>query len=503
MKRLLLLAVLFSVLTPQVHAQESDSLFKKLELRALEFILPPSALKLYKSMSDSEKVRWAERYWRAVDPTPTTPQNEYYQEFLQRLRYAFRHFRNMVPPYFMDDRARYYIRFGPPDDLVESVGLGKKYRSNQTWAYYSYNLFVDFVEFDTYGYREVADLSEAVKGYPGNERARIASELYQERADLSPKYLAFRNVRNDLQYFSEIQDLTEERKRAELQAPPVKFSFSYQAEPLNVLLSSCVFRGNGGRSRVELYYLVPLRELTFEPQNSGKLQAELQSTLVLYNERYEPVIRRVFHIPLSVASKEEAQRRSFANQQNEELLPGTYFLAWRFEDRLGNRLAILKSQLNVRGFPADSLSVSDVQFAHRILLNATGSNLKANGIKVVPYISTTVLKSRPIMIYFEIYNLHKNEGKTHFKVAYEITALGQAGSGLRDTATRIVNFLRGKKPQENIGMSFESRGESDFEQIYSSLDFSKTTPGKKQLTVTVTDLVSGEKATTTRTFILR
>ncbi len=496
---LLMISALLLVPGP-VRAQDLEKRLQKLELAALEFILPQEALQTYRALPDSEKAAWAARYWRAMDPTPTTPVNEYYEEFRKRLRFAYEHFRNLVPPYYLDDRARYYLRFGPPDDRAESVGLGKKYRNNMTWAYYDYNLFIDFVEFETYGYREVPDLTEAVQGYPLNERARIASELYAERADLSPRYLVFRTVKNDLQYLGEIQDFTEERTRAEQQAPPVTFRFHYKAKPLHVLLNSSVFRGKNSLSRVELYYLVPLKELGFTG-TAGNWQAKLRWTLILYDRNYKPVLRNSQEIPLAAKSAAEISRRSYANQVNEELAPGRYFLAWRFENGDGSRLAILKSHLNVRPFPAGKLAVSDVQFAHQILLNARGENTKAHGIRVVPYISSTLSRNRPVLVYYEIYNLALREGKSHFRVQYEVEGLG--GGGLRETAARIVNFIRGKPVTGTTGTSFETQGQTPFEQLYSSLDFSNTAPGKKRMKITVTDLNSGQQASVQKVFLLQ
>jgi GWxTD domain-containing protein len=482
--------------------QEVD--WAKIELQALEFILPEKALKFYQSLSDSEKIEWATRYWKAMDPTPTTPHNEYYEEFRRRVRYAYQNFHNLVPPYFMDDRARYYIRFGPPDDQVISSGLGKKYRSNITWAYYTMNLFVDFVEYDAFGYREVPDLSVAVQGYPGAEKARIASELYLERADLSPRYLAFQDVRNDLQYFSEVQTFTQDKKLALEKAPPVRFEFKHKALPLNVHIASCVFRGRGGRSRVELYFSIPLDELSFQPDpEKAAWVARLQKSIILYDQLYREQFLESTELPLYVRQTDNLRGRAYVGQHNFELEPGTYQLALRIEHRTGNRLAILKSGLRVRSFPPGELSVSDVQFAHKIFLNAKGKYVKANGIQVVPYISTTILREKPVLIYFEIYGLTLNQkGRTRFKVEYRVEHLGET-TVLAEAAARIASFFRGHRQEPVVGTRFETEGQSEFEQIYSNLDLSNVPAGKKQLVIQVTDLIAGKTAEIRKLFYLK
>jgi len=152
MKQLLLIVYFLTSLitSDQVTSQSNEK--KKVELAALEFVLSEESLKLYKEMSDSGKIIWANRFWRAMDPTPTTNKNEYYLEFRERFDYAFENYHNITAPYYLDDRAKYYIKYGQPDDYVESVGIGKFYKDNITWAYYNFNLFIDFVDFSTYGY---------------------------------------------------------------------------------------------------------------------------------------------------------------------------------------------------------------------------------------------------------------------------------------------------------------------------------------------------------------
>lgn len=61
-------------------------------------------------------------FWEQQDPTPTTTYNERLIEHWQRIAYSKEHFtQNKSGPLSADDRARIYIRYGPPD--VQRSGM--------------------------------------------------------------------------------------------------------------------------------------------------------------------------------------------------------------------------------------------------------------------------------------------------------------------------------------------------------------------------------------------
>ncbi|MFQ5750850.1 MAG: hypothetical protein ACE5HI_02540, partial [bacterium] len=197
------------------------------------------------------------------------------------------------------------------------------------------------------------------------------------------------------------------------------------------------------------------------------------------------------------------KNNSYINQHNEELQPGNYHLALRFENPESGRLAILKSQLHIRNFSSKQLAISDIQFAHQIQYNPEAKNLKPNGLQVVPYISSVIRKNRPIMVYFEIYNLTLDEtNRSHFRVSYQITQTGDKRNIIVDTAAKITSSILGKPKPSSIGTSYEGIGTMSFEQIYSSFDFSSSTKGKKRFLVTVKDLISGKETSSTNSFVL-
>lgn len=58
-------------------------------------------------------------FWKEVDPTPGTAVNEKYQNFLERVKYAEKHYGGFVRG-AQSDRGDIYIRFGKPDQIIEA-----------------------------------------------------------------------------------------------------------------------------------------------------------------------------------------------------------------------------------------------------------------------------------------------------------------------------------------------------------------------------------------------
>ncbi len=62
--------------------------------------------------TEEDRARFRDMFWRARDPDPSSPQNEFLLEFERRLAYARAHFRGPE-----SDQGRIYILLGPPQEL--------------------------------------------------------------------------------------------------------------------------------------------------------------------------------------------------------------------------------------------------------------------------------------------------------------------------------------------------------------------------------------------------
>ena len=421
----------------------SQQIFKDDQQRQAVFriILSPELRQVYELIADPLAMeKWEQKYWKVSDPTPNNEVNEFYDEFIDRFKFAKKHYSNIISPLYLDDRGKYYLKYGEPDEKVISVGIGNKaYDDNETWAYYDYNLFIDFVEEIGFGFREANSLLQAVKiGFGLASKIRAAAELYVERESLHPKYISFQKIadqvggletadwlRAEADLYQITGSLNKEKSLALDNAPPTKYSFSHEKERLDAQLTSAVFRGEHGNSRAELYYSLPLRQLNFEPDTQIPLASLVEKQLTIYNQDFDKVLHKEEGLKIGARNQQEIEKRIYINQHTEQLNPGLYNIALQLDNRSGKKMAILRAQLNVKDFSRDSLMISDIQLASQIREGVTSSrNVKPNGILVVPYLGNIINKARPISVYFEVYHLTVDEpGQTRFKVSYEVRSI--------------------------------------------------------------------------------
>ena len=75
--------------------------------------------------TDDERDKFIETIWRSRDPDPDTEENEFKEQFYERVAYANEHFSSGKPGR-LTDRGRIYIKFGKPDS-IESHPTGGAY----------------------------------------------------------------------------------------------------------------------------------------------------------------------------------------------------------------------------------------------------------------------------------------------------------------------------------------------------------------------------------------
>ena len=95
-------------------------------IKDVDLILTQAERDAWKKLqTDDEREKFIEDFWRSRDPDPDTEENEFKQEFFERIAYANEHFSSGKPGR-LTDRGRIYIKFGKPDE-IESHPAGGAY----------------------------------------------------------------------------------------------------------------------------------------------------------------------------------------------------------------------------------------------------------------------------------------------------------------------------------------------------------------------------------------
>ncbi len=85
-------------------------------LSEVRFLITRQEKKLFLNlMTDSERKKFKEEFWKKRDPNPVTPDNSFKEEYYNRIEKATKLFREGKRPGWLTDRGRVYILLGPPE----------------------------------------------------------------------------------------------------------------------------------------------------------------------------------------------------------------------------------------------------------------------------------------------------------------------------------------------------------------------------------------------------
>ncbi len=99
---------------------------------AVSFLLTDAEKKQFANLADDAARReWVFRFWKALDPDPATPDNEYEIEFYRRVQYADAHFSTETVRGSLSDRGRVLLVLGAPS----YVGMSPLLQSEDPMTY--------------------------------------------------------------------------------------------------------------------------------------------------------------------------------------------------------------------------------------------------------------------------------------------------------------------------------------------------------------------------------
>jgi GWxTD domain-containing protein len=101
----------------------------------IDLLVGQDSTKFMKSLSKEGQQQFLVDFWLRRDPTPGTRQNEYFNDFAERVKQADEMFSSGLEHGVNSDRGRIYIKYGKPDD-VERYPADPDYPAHEDWFYY-------------------------------------------------------------------------------------------------------------------------------------------------------------------------------------------------------------------------------------------------------------------------------------------------------------------------------------------------------------------------------
>ena len=257
--------------------------------------------------------------------------------------------------------------------------------------------------------------------------------------------------------------------------------------PMAFVYDSADFRGTGDRSRLELYV----------GRTGGAVGDTVltEASMILYDKSWNPVYEsssRFSHIPGNEA--DTLITLDFAA----DVPPGQYILAVQVDDPRTGQMGAQRMGVQIEDYADSVLSLSDIAFASRIVEDSTAQR---GGLRVTHHPWRRYFSTNPVVIIYEIYGLRDDAfGQTHYQMDYMITPLD--GGSLTARVLRGIGRPLGLDQSESLTISYERTGEGSDEVSYIEIDLSGSAPGPYEVSVSITDSVTGQTVSKRKTFTI-
>jgi GWxTD domain-containing protein len=386
-----------------------------------------------KLQTDDEREEFIEDFWRSRDPDPDTEENEFKQEFFERLAYANEHFSSGKPGR-LTDRGRIYIKFGKPDE-VESHPAGGTYErpadegggSTSTYPFekwfYRYlpgarsGVELEFVDPTGSGEYRLArnpDEKDALIYIPGAGPTFAELAGLETRADRLANLGGFGRVN-----YSRMQDSPFEvmNLQADLERD-LPFTRNYLSSstdtpvvndnPLNFETQINYFRQSDNRVLAALVIQTGNDQLSFN--DSGGLQTarmNIFGRVITVANRSVGKFEDSLVTTATTAELTSARNRKSVYAKAFILEPGRYRVDVMLRDIQSGAMGVQRVAFVVPEFPADRLSTSSIVLATKLENLERGAAVGPFVIgttKVVPNLSGVYHRGEPVGVYMQVYN---------------------------------------------------------------------------------------------------
>jgi len=273
----------------------------------------------YHQLGGYDRSEWLRKYWVLQDPTPTTEENEAWDEFFHRITYARAHFsevwnyrhlrflrdqnlKDTWPKAPWDARGELIIKFGAPD-ISSTIAY-----HTEEWIYYNHN--VDFIvkQYITNIYGKAIKEGEMSRAFHRNQSAFVEANFISKEIFL--------------------------------------FDFIHMAKPMkNIQLS---IKDKPEHAGAVLAYMIPYKELKIK-KVKNRFSVEYLERIVIFDEDMREVYRNETLQKLAKNKKKEFRKGKTINGIIlMPLKPGEYRAALRIEDQQSKKLGIFIKTFIVR-----------------------------------------------------------------------------------------------------------------------------------------------------------
>jgi GWxTD domain-containing protein len=414
---------------------EVSKVFKNWINKDVKYIITKDEKRAFNELkTDEERENFIENFWRRRDPNPDTEENEYREQFYERIAYANENFASGIPGW-MTDRGRVYITWGKPDS-VEAHPSGGYYDrptyegGGSTTAY----------PFETWFYRHLEGIGDGIEiefvDPTGTGEYRLARNPYEkdalattgggglttaEQLGIGSDDRSTRQLGAGQTYYGREQDNPFRRLQinTDLMRPPqVKFSDLQELaggtsavidnNPFDFDLGISLFRQSEERVVVAFTIQAENKELVFE-EVGGLPTAKMNifGRITAVSGKRSGIFEDSVTTNSSSEELSEVKDKKSVYQKAYALTPGTYKVDVVVRDVVSGNRGIRSMGFTVPRYEESKLGVSSLILAAKLYTTTEkdiGGMFVIGGSKVIPNLSGVYKKGQDVGIYMQIYN---------------------------------------------------------------------------------------------------
>ena len=461
---------------PRTVKVEVKRAYKDWLEKDVAYIITPEEKKAFKLLqTDEERENFIENFWRRRDPDPDTEENEFREQYYERIAYANEHYSSGVPGW-KTDRGRIYITFGKPDELeTHPTGGGydrPDYEGGGSTTTYPFEVWfyrhldnvgdgieIEFVDPTGTGEYRIArspEEKDAMATVPG------AGLTLSEQLGLTTKADRNSMAGGGANYMRE-QDTPFRRMEiiTALQRPPqVKFNDLQTAltgsglidnNPLDFGLRVDFFRQSDDRVMVTFTIQADNKELSFEDVGGvPTARMNIFGRITSVSNKRSGIFEDTVSADSTADDLAQVKDRKSVYQKGYVLVPGTYKVDVIVRDVGSNNRGIISKGFTVPKYEPSKLNTSTLILASRLYSTSDrdiGGQFVIGDKKVIPNLSGIYKKGQEVGVYMQVYNtgIDQTTLRPSVDVEYilskggkELLRQSEDWSGLSDSGQRLT-----------------------------------------------------------------
>lgn len=457
--------------------EEAAEIYQNWLSKDVKYIITPEEKKAFKALkTDEERENFIENFWRRRDPNPDTEENEYREEYYERIAYANENFTSGKPGW-MTDRGRIYITWGKPDS-IESRPMGGAYdrpawEGGGTTTTYPFEIWfyrnldgigsgieIEFVDPTGTGEYRIAtnpNEKDALLFVPGAGLTTAESLGLASKSDR----ISGINARHNYMREQDSPFRRLEINNALQRAPNVKYgdllgvldedSPIIDNNPLDFDVRVDFFRQSDNRVVTTFTVQTENDELVFE-DIGGIPTARLNvfGRITAVTNKRAGIFEDAVVTSATAADLSETRRMKSVYQSAQTLEPGTYKVQVVVRDVASGNKGIRSLGFTVPRYDDEKLMTSTLILAAKLRTTDDrdiGGRFVIGNAKVIPNLSGVFRRGQEVGIYMQVYNAKIDQTTLRpavdveyvlLKGGKEILKQEEDWSGLSDSGQRLT-----------------------------------------------------------------